>query len=157
MSANSHPKDLRSVEAALRRRLYDVPDVGLAEILDLHESNVGRRKLKLTDGEAAETFDAFAARHIVRLIIATPAALDALARLASPDFKPGHADLAEGDVRMAMRGALGLLNETIEALAADGLSPDEAAEIATLLRGLRCAMPEWLANLDARAAQRGRT
>ncbi len=153
MTANVHPKDLRSVNAALRRHLRDTADIHLGEVIDLHESNVGRRKLRLTDGEATDAFEAFTSRQTTRLIIDCPAARDAINRLATPELGPGRADCAESDVREAMRRSLALVQEGVDALAQDGLSPSEAADIASRLRLFQSAAPHWLANLDARAAQ----
>jgi hypothetical protein len=156
MTATSRPVELRAIATALRAHVYGCDDVHLGEVVDLHKSNVGRRKAALTDGEAPEIWDAFTSRMLFRLAIDCPEALDAMTVLATPAVGEIRADQAESNVREAMRRSLVVVQEGVDALAQDGLSPTEAADIAHRLRLLRQSLPQWLANLDARAAQGAR-
>ena len=147
--ANRHPVDLRSVDAAIRRYLTESRDTQTGLVIDLHESNVGRRKIALTDGEYETAFDAFTGKQVVRIIIDSPVAFDALARLRAPELGPGRTDLAPQNAQELIRRALLLAQEGVTSLT--DMTPAHARDLAARLRLFQSASAHWLANLDAMA------
>ncbi len=143
--------------AALDAYIDATSDVQTGHDVGLHHSNVGRRKFRVTSGEAEHALDAFTARQFLRMVRAdarnSGRLLDAFVRETSPAAPRGDASKAIECTRKAIRRLLATVEDCYEAAADGQVSPNEAEKVAARLRVLTIAATAWLPHLDARAAE----